>query len=246
MRVRNVRLRQSARRLAEIVVLSSLLLTTACTMSRRPPPEPADQAAPKGVHHVVERGQTLWRIARNYGVPLEVIAEANDIEDVSSIRVGQRLFIPGVRRIVEVAPAREPSSAKPPALAPRSRKGWRWPAAGPITSRFGAPRKNRRHGGIDIDLPAGQTIYLARDGKVTFAGRREQYGLLVVVEHGGGFSSWYAHNRRLLVEKGDTLRQGHAIAHCGSTGNASGSHLHFEIRYRGRPIDPLTLLPERP
>ena len=83
----------------------------------------------------------------------------------------------------------------------------------------------------------------ARSGRVVFSGRRGDYGLLVILEHDEGFSSWYAHNSRVLVESGQRVREGEVIAKSGRTGRASGTHLHFEIRHRGKPLDPLTFLP---
>jgi murein DD-endopeptidase MepM/ murein hydrolase activator NlpD len=183
----------------------------------------------------VQRGQTLWRICRTYGVALERVVAANDIRDAAEIEVGQRIFIPGARTTMEVP-------AAPPSPAPSS-GDWSWPAEGPVTSRFGVPRGSHLHKGIDIDTEKGQAIRAARSGRVVFSGRRGDYGLLVILEHDEGFSSWYAHNSRVLVESGQRVREGEVIAKSGRTGRASGTHLHFEIRHRGKPLDPLTFLP---
>jgi len=215
-----------------------------------PSPPPQDEAEARGVRHLVQPGQTLWRIARVYGVPLEEIAAANGIEDPTRLNVGQRLLIPGARRVLDVPPAPQPlagvTGPSPPPRTPPPKAGaggWGWPLDGPLSSSFGARRRHGRHHGIDISAPPGTPVHASRAGRVTFAGDRGAYGRLVVISHPGGFSSWYGHNSSLRVRVGEQVRKGQVIARSGRTGNASGPHLHFEIRRQGRALDPLTLLP---
>ena len=100
------------------------------------------------------------------------------------------------------------------------------------------------HQGIDIGGPAGTPIRAAEDGIVIFSDRGPGgYGVMVIVRHANGFHSIYAHNEKNLVKKGQKVRQGEAIALVGRTGRASGPHLHFEIRNRTVPKDPLFYLP---
>jgi len=202
--------------------------------------EPAARGPGKGTWHVVRPGETLWRIAHRYGVTVEEIARANGISDPSRVRAGRRLFIPGVR----------PEASRPhrPGAGEESRpatRAWRWPVDGPVTSVFGTPRAHgrRAHTGIDIAAPAGTAVLAARAGRVTFAGRKGSYGRLVVLDHGRGFASWYAHLSRIAVRPGQHVEAGAVIGRVGTTGNATGPHLHFEIRRRGRPLDPLVFLP---
>lgn len=122
-----------------------------------------------------------------------------------------------------------------------------WPAVGRLTSTFGnrkdpITRKMAFHYGIDIANWPGTNIYAAGKGKVEFAGYRQGYGKLIIIDHQNGYKSLYAHNSKLLVQVGDTVDKGQTIAKMGSTGRSTGSHLHFEIHYRGTPIDPLTIL----
>ncbi|HHN74085.1 MAG TPA: LysM peptidoglycan-binding domain-containing protein [Acidobacteria bacterium] len=231
------------KRLAALGLLLFGLLGAGCASRRTAVHAPAPEArATDGVIHVVQHGQTLWRIARTYGVPIEEIARANDLSDPRVLATGQKLLIPGATEVLEVPPAASTHSPAPPPT-PLVRGGWAWPLDGPLSSRFGTRRPHGRHQGIDITAPVGTAVRAARDGTVAFAGRRGLYGRLVVLEHAGGFSSWYAHNRSLTVHRGQKVVRGQVIARSGQSGNATGPHLHFEIRRRGRPIDPRLLLP---
>lgn len=125
--------------------------------------------------------------------------------------------------------------------------GFQMPVAGRISSKFGnrfhpIDRRMKFHGGIDIKAPRGAQISAAADGIVKFAGRRGGYGNLVIIEHPDGRQTRYAHAEKLLVSKGDKVLAGEPIATVGSTGKATGPHLHFEMRENGRPIDPADVL----
>lgn len=108
---------------------------------------------------------------------------------------------------------------------------------GKVTSPFGM-RWGRLHAGIDIGVSTGTPVTAADGGKVTFAGNNGGYGLLVIIDHGGNFSTRYGHNSKLLVKKGDRVYKGQKIALSGNTGRSTGPHLHFEIRKSGTPINP--------
>lgn len=122
-----------------------------------------------------------------------------------------------------------------------------WPLAkhdGYISSLFGYRSWDRsNHQAIDIaGIPRGTNIYAACDGVVTFSGWYAAYGKLVIIDHGHGYETYYGHCSELLVEKGDKVEKGDVIAEVGATGNASGNHLHFEMRYNDKRIDPLVAL----
>jgi murein DD-endopeptidase MepM/ murein hydrolase activator NlpD len=110
------------------------------------------------------------------------------------------------------------------------------PSQGP-TSRFG-PRRHRYHYGIDTRLRTGDPVYSVFDGVVRVALRSPSYGFLVVVRHHNGLETYYAHLSRLLVEPGQDVRAGELIGLGGNTGRSRGSHLHFEVRYMGAPLNP--------
>jgi len=100
----------------------------------------------------------------------------------------------------------------------------------------------RMHNGVDIDASHGAPVFPVRDGEVIFAGSRGGYGKLVIVEHGDGLQSWYAHLADVDVEEGEWLGGGQALGTVGSTGRSTGPHLHLEMRRDGVPKDPLKWL----
>ena len=191
-----------------------------------------------GVVHVVEGGQTLWRIARAYGIELDELARANDILDPSVIEAGQVLFVPGAAAPLDVPPYRAPKGKNRKKKRDRE---WAWPVAEPqVLSPFGASRRAHAHQGIDLRGASGSPVVASRAGRVVYSGSGMRgYGKTVVVDHGDGTSSLYAHNSRLLVEAGEQVERGQAIAELGRSGHATTEHCHFEIRQRGRAVDPL-------
>jgi murein DD-endopeptidase MepM/ murein hydrolase activator NlpD len=121
-----------------------------------------------------------------------------------------------------------------------------WPAPGPITSPFGG---RRGHPGIDIDGVTGDPVLAAGGGTVVLAGLAPSgysgYGNVVMIDHGGGIATLYAHLSRVDVLLGQTVAQDQRIGAIGATGLATGDHLHFEVRVDNRPTDPMTWLPPR-
>ena len=122
-----------------------------------------------------------------------------------------------------------------------SSAGLIWPIDGPVTSEFG-PRWGRLHAGLDIAVPTGTPIGAARGGVVTFSGTQGGYGNFVVVDHGNGMATAYAHQSRIAASEGQTLAQGEILGYVGSTGNSTGAHLHFEVRVDGVARNPRAYL----
>jgi LysM repeat protein len=203
---------------------------------------PSDSRA-TGVHHVVAAGQTLWRIGKVYGVSLGELQRVNGIDDPTRVEVGTALWVPGVDNALRVPPFPEPLPSAGGTPAPPRSVGltFVWPVEnGAVTSYYGAPRRGRRHAGVDIRGRRGQKVRAAADGTVVYSGSSMRgYGRTVIVDHGGGISTLYAHNSRLLVRVGQRVRSGQPIARVGKTGNASTEHCHFEIRDRDVRVDPL-------
>lgn len=187
-----------------------------------------------GKHQVyrVKKGDTLWNIAKKFNVSIISIARQNGLEDVNVLRAGQRLVIPQFGRAYAMSgwPARGGRIIN---LA--------WPLRGRITSLFGM-RNGRPHEGLDIAASVGTPIRAARPGRVTFTGSMGTYGLTVIVNHGAGLTTRYAHCSRILVSKGEWVETGQAIARVGNTGRSTGPHLHFEVRLNGIACDPLPFL----
>jgi lipoprotein NlpD len=226
--------------MGRVAALLAMLLGLAACAS--PPPQ--------GVVHELKRGETVYRLSRFYGVPVEAIVRANDIDDVSNVPVGTRLFIPGASR----EPPREPlalaayAPALPSPADPRLRAlreadlHFVWPVHGTLSSRFGW-RHGHHHDGIDISAKRGSPVHAAEAGRVIFSGRMGGYGRIVIIKHSGDFSTVYAHNRKNWVKVGQFVEKGDLVSEVGATGNASGPHLHFEVRRDRQPENPLAVLP---
>ena len=123
-----------------------------------------------------------------------------------------------------------------------SRRGFIWPFRGPITSPYG-PRGSGFHTGMDIDCDTGDRIVAAKAGRVIASEWGGGYGNMVIIDHGNGVSTLYAHNSRLYVREGQRVSQGQRITACGNTGHSYGDHLHFEVRINGDHTNPRPFLP---
>ncbi|MBM3449863.1 MAG: LysM peptidoglycan-binding domain-containing M23 family metallopeptidase [Armatimonadetes bacterium] len=195
----------------------------------------AETQAPVAVarprRHVVISGDSLWTVARAYGVDVEAPSTVNALT-TDHLRVGQVLHVPVAGRRPSAVTAKTP---RPVRLA------FAWPARGVLTSRFGT-RWRRHHNGIDLAAPRGTPVLATRDGVVRVAGWMDGYGKLVVVGHEDGKESYYGHASAICVRRGQVVERGQRIAAVGCTGACTGSHLHFEIRVGGDPVDPLPYL----
>lgn len=185
-----------------------------------PQPDSTDEEGSAGLFHIVEPGQTLYWISRHYGVPIEELIRVNHLNKPDELYVDQRIFVPGARALT-----------------------WSWPVpGGEILSYFGERRNGHRHTGVDIRGRKGQEVLAVRSGRVLFSSSMRDYGRTVILDHGDGLRSLYAHNSKLLVQKGQQVYRGQAIARVGQTGNATTEHCHFEIRRGEVPVDPLPYL----
>lgn len=107
-----------------------------------------------------------------------------------------------------------------------------------VSAEFGVPRGNARHQGIDIAAPPGTPVRATAAGRVIVAERDRRYGRTVVVDHGGGFRTRYAHLKKIETKVGRRVKRGELVGRVGKSGNASGAHLHYEVLRQGVPVDP--------
>ncbi|MCI0817250.1 MAG: peptidoglycan DD-metalloendopeptidase family protein [Chloroflexi bacterium] len=226
-----------------------------------------------GIVYNVTLGDTLGDIAAYYDVTVDSIIsfEPNDLSSPDSLIDGTVLVIPGgvppptiapVLADDEIdpvagpvpasgsfdtpAPAPAPAPEPAPAPAPVASVGFIWPYYGPITTYFGEPTGYSYHKGIDLDGFGswGAPIAAAASGTVVLAAW-DSWGLgyHVIVDHGNGFRTTYAHLSDLWVVQGQWVNQGEAVGALGSTGYSTGAHLHFELWAGGVPVNPLAYLP---
>ena len=223
--------------------------------------EAAPKSLPKyGASTLVQRGDTVYRIATSNGISPLDLAMWNGIRAPYTIYPGQRLMLyPGaggssrpapVRAVQAPKTSRTPTSratttvAAPATQNPiSSNVGWRWPADGALLNRFQPGEPTRQ--GIDIGGTGGAPVSAAGDGVVVYSGSGlVGYGELIIVKHNEQWLSAYGHNRRRLVNEGQLVKSGQQIAELGRSG-ASRDMLHFEVRHNGKPVDPLHYLPRR-
>lgn len=177
-----------------------------------------------GCVHDVEDGDTVSAIAETYGVEATAILQANAIRDPAALYRGERIIVPG--GVISRAPAWP---------------AFRWPLRGTLTSGYGW-RNGKFHYGIDISAVYGTAFCAAAGGRVTAAGYRGSYGIMIEVDHGSGYRTRYGHACRAAVSAGQGVEPGQTLGFVGLTGNTTGPHLHFELYCGGEKVDPLQYL----
>lgn len=236
----------------KIILLLVLFLSVGC--------------GPKGgVYHRVDKGQTLWRICYVYDVDMQDVAELNNIKDPTSINIGDRVFIPGVKKTVKVTPYKKPYTKnklkkkkrpknsiyakKKTTKKKRSRKisfykdKFLWPVKGKVIKKYGM-NGSVMNQGIDISAKKGTSIKASASGEVAFVANTSRgLGNFVVIKHPSDFYTIYAYNDVNLVKKGDKVTRGKVIAKVGRSGNAITYSTHFEVRDGDKPRNPLFFLP---
>ncbi|HVR80979.1 MAG TPA: peptidoglycan DD-metalloendopeptidase family protein, partial [Luteimonas sp.] len=253
-----------ARRMTGIVraiaLLAVALLLAACGSSHvvreygTRSGKPVRVSTPRyGAAATVQRGQTLYRIATDNGISALDLAVWNNIAPPYTIYPGQRLRLyPGgaARQAVSsavapprraVATTRSVTPAPVAATPEQSPFAWRWPVDGQLIGRYvpGEPTQQ----GIDVAGNAGAPVRAAADGVVVYSGSGlVGYGELIIIKHNDQWLSAYGHNRSRMVNEGQIVKAGQQIAEMGHSG-AARDMLHFEIRYNGKPVDPLQYLP---
>ncbi len=219
-----------------VIFLASAFALGACTTFE---PYSADPAPHE---YIVQPGDNIHLIAFAFETTPQALRHANPWVDPLQLAPGMRLSMPRADRGERLAAIEsgldvEQEYARDD-LQPGA-DGFIWPLRKyRVSSRFGR-RWGRLHAGIDLRAPKGTPVRAAAAGRVIFSGFRGAYGHKVIISHGRGVETVYAHNSRNLVKRGQRVRQGEIIARVGRSGNATGYHVHFEFRRHGRPLDPV-------
>lgn len=236
-----------------IVGFSLILMLGGCFSRHRIPPEKEQEPAyletsspsgtqTDGVYHTIGRGETLWRIAKTYGVDLQTLAELNNIDDPARIQAGQSVFIPGatVTRPISADPKESPPpTAQKPMLY---KNDFIWPVDGKLATTFGV-HNGLRYEGIDIAAPLGTPVKASKDGEVVYEGCVKGYGKVLILSHENRFNTVYAYNHENLVRAGHKVKKGDIIAKVGASGRSSDPRLHFQVRDTNQARNPLFFLP---
>lgn len=235
-----------------VILIGVTLVLTGCARDVSAPIDarPTFLPAAKSRYWTVSPGDTLYSIAWAAGVDYRTLAYWNHVHRPFMIRAGTRLRLFGPpRRVFRGRPVpapriivRSPRRAieRPHPVPPATPVRWMWPVKGPVVRDFN-PLGGCK--GIDIAGRLGTDIRAAASGQVVYAGSGLRgYGKLIILKHNKNFLSAYAHNSRILVTEGEMVRRGQEIAEMGSSGT-NRVILHFEIRLRGNPVDPLRYLP---
>lgn len=194
-----------------------------------------------GIYHRVLEGQGLADIAKAYGVPLRSVLEANHKKSDLDVHPGEILYLPGGNYL--------------------SRSNVQWiglnslvvdkvfvkPTTGRFADGFGdridpLDGKKRFHSGLDLAPGLGARVVAAQSGKVAFADIRAGYGRLIILDHGNDLTTWYGHLDEILVRPRQIVKKGELIGRVGRSGRATGPHLHFEVRLKDHPQNPLLYL----
>lgn len=190
-----------------------------------------------GLTHQVKKGDNLTTIAKKYQADIQKILEFNKLANAEDVKIGEIIIIPeGIKPATFVPqPAATIKSIFTPPATPLTGTKLQWP----IDSQYITQYFGWRHTGIDISGKSGSLIYAAENGKVERAGWTRGYGYNIVINHGNGLKTLYAHASKLYVSVGESVSRGQAIAAVGSTGWSTGPHLHFEIIVNGVKKNPL-------
>jgi len=212
---------------------------------------------PSAIVHVVKKGDSLWEISKCYNVDITDIINNNNLSN-NELSIGIKLVIPASnynrkskcknpikeKYLVEINKENvEKDNVNTNATL---KSNYIWPVKGKILIKFGKHKKGLRNDGVNIVAHKGHPVLAIQDGKVVYSGNEIQaFGNLILIKHANNKTSAYAHVEEVKVIKGQLVKKGELIAKVGNTGKVDKPQLHFEIRDRSGPLDPLKLLPSR-
>ncbi|MCQ2576304.1 MAG: M23 family metallopeptidase [Treponema sp.] len=188
-----------------------------------------------GIYYTVKSGDSINSIAEKYKIKMESLVDVNEITS-EVLTSGQTLFIPGAaldQKTLNKAMGELFSMPIKDKFRWTSPYGWR---ADPFTG------VKSFHTGTDMACPTGTPIYATMSGRVTYTGVSPIFGNYVIMDHGNGYQTWYAHMSKITTKKGEYINQNGKIGLVGSTGYSTGPHLHFMVYKNGKRIDPMTVL----
>jgi murein DD-endopeptidase MepM/ murein hydrolase activator NlpD len=232
-------------------------------------PAGGDRSYRQGGVHRAKSGETAYSVARRYGVDAYTLITANNLVPPFELYEGQRVVIPRTAPATSAASADasppEQSTRRPtpsvlppanpagqtaalprpaPSQPPESAGGFDWPVEGSVISEFGPKGGGRYNDGINIAAPEGTPVRASESGVVAYAGNEVRgFGNMLLLKHAEGWVTAYAHNRELLVKRGERVRRGQVIARVGSSGSVDRPQLHFELRKGKQAVDPMRELP---
>lgn len=210
-----------------VCLFSIFLFLGACAHS------PSNTNAVSENYYLVKPDESMNSIALALNVPYELLRRSNPWLIPERIKPNMKLLLPSEASVRKYLAAQQRAQQQMINL-----NGHIWPLRKiSVSSHFG-PRNGRQHKGIDLRASRGTPIHATADGEVIFSGTKGAYGKLVVIDHGQGIHTAYAHNASNSVSKGQRVTQGEVIAKVGRTGKATGNHVHYEIRRNGKAVNP--------
>ena len=191
-----------------------------------------------GLLYTIKQNENIEEVASKYDIQLNRILAFNKIDEISDIEIGDDIFLPGAKYTLDERIEKFGQMFSLPVTVTRisSLFGYR---VHPIT------KVRTKHMGVDIPGSLDTPIYASRSGKVIFAGYSGGYGNLVIVRHDKGYTTYYGHLNKITTKIGANVGVGVMIGRMGSTGNSTGSHLHFEVRRNGEALNPIDFIPIR-
>lgn len=219
-----------------IILLATMLLSSCATVEAPISKSPSLTIAlsSPGTLHVIQSGETLWRISKKYDIDLEDIIKANKISDSANISKGQTIIIPKAGKKTQTPMTN---------FGPKETDSdFIWPAKGKVIVLFKQKNDGVSSKGIDIQTDIPKDVVASRKGSVSFAGTLTGYGKTVIINHEDEYSSVYGCNSEIFVKNGDMVSQGFLIAKTGDPLKKGVSILHFEIRKKHKAQNPLFYL----
>lgn len=205
---------------------------------------------PENNYYIVKKGDSLTSISRCLNVNMNSIIIFNNLEQPYRLFPGQVLYFNNnlkkdncnVEQESKVIKITEPTKSSQNII----KKMYSWPTEGKVISTFGPKDGGKINDGINILAAEGAPVRATRSGTVVYTGNEiPAYGTLVIIRHSDGWTSAYAHLSKILVSKGDIINRNNVIATVGKTGNVLSPQLHFEIRHKSKPVNPLKFLQQR-